>query len=120
MFDLAPDQGWQLLASRYVVREIEKNVEQRLSLAAGLEWRTLRPKLSITVDVLTFPWPAVFSAAKDRPVLFTAVAESDLLLTLDRADFSGLMTSGFYGLPIMTPGNFLRRERDAGRLGGAV
>ena len=55
-------------------------------------------------------------AAKDRPVLFTAAAFSDVLLSLDRADFGGLMQTGFYSLQVLTPGEFLRRERAAGRL----
>lgn len=44
------------------------------------------------------------------------MAFSDLLLTLDRADFGSFMQTGFYGLPVLTPGEFLRRERAAGRL----
>jgi len=67
-------------------------------------------------DVTTFNWPTVLGASKDRPVLFTAAAFSDVLLTLDRADFGALMQTGFYGLTVLTPGDFLRRERDAGRL----
>ena len=43
-------------------------------------------------------------------------ATPDVLLTLDRADFEGVMGAGFYGLPVMKPGDFLRRERAAGRL----
>jgi hypothetical protein len=45
-----------------------------------------------------------------------ALAEADVLLTLDKADFTGLLGSTFYGLPVMLPYNFLQRERDAGRL----
>ena len=41
---------------------------------------------------------------------------SDVLLTLDRTDFGGLMKTGFYGLQVLTPGHFLRRERAAGHL----
>ena len=39
-----------------------------------------------------------------------------MLLTLDRGDFGALMGTGFYGLDILTPGDFLERERAAGRL----
>ena len=70
----------------------------------------------MVADVLTFDWPVVFPAAKDRPVLVTAAATADVLLTLDRADFGSVMGAGFYGLPVMKPGDFLRRERAAGRL----
>jgi hypothetical protein len=59
----------------------------------------------------------VFTAAKDRPVLFSALAWSEVLLTLDRADFADLLGREFYGLPVLTPGAFLARERAEGRLG---
>ncbi len=114
--DLAAAQGWRLLASDYVVREVEKNVRQRLPAAAQNEWQRLKPSLEVMTDVLTFDWPVVFPASKDRPVLFTAAATADVLLTLDRADFGGVMGVGFYGLPVMKPGDFLSRERAAGRL----
>jgi len=60
--------------------------------------------------------PAVFGPAKDRPVLFTAAAWAQVLLTLDHGDFGSLMERGFYGLDVLTPGAFLERERIAGRL----
>ena len=67
-------------------------------------------------DVLTLEWPVVFPVAKDRPVLFSALAWADVLLTLDREDFGELLNQPFYGLPILKPGTFLERERAAGRL----
>ena len=114
--DLAATQGWRLLASIYVAGEVEKNVRLRLPASAQSEWQRLKPLLEVMTDVVTFDWPVVFSAAKDRPVLFTAAATADVLLTLDRADFAGVMGAGFYGLPVMRPGDFLRRERAMGRL----
>ena len=116
MCDLAAAQGWRLLASAYVVREVEKNVRLRLPAAAQNEWKSLKPLLEVMTDVVTFNWAVVFPAAKDRPVLFTAAATADVLLTLDRADFAGVMGAGFYGLPVLKPGDFLRRERAASRL----
>ena len=116
IFDLAQGNGWQLLVSAYVLRETEKNVQQRMPPPAQREWTQLRGSLSVVADVWTFDWPVVFPATKDRPVLFTAAAVADVLLTLDRADFQGVMAAGFYGLPVMKPGDFLRRERAAGRL----
>jgi hypothetical protein len=65
---------------------------------------------------LSFEWAAFLVPAKDRPILFTAAAWSDVLLTLDRRDFGELLGGQFYGLPIMKPGDFLKRERTAGRL----
>jgi len=60
--------------------------------------------------------PTVFGPAKDRPVLFTAAAWAEVLLTLDRGDFGAVMGTSFYGLDVLTPGDFLERERAAGRL----
>lgn len=54
--------------------------------------------------------------AKDRPVLFSALAWADALITHDRGDFSTLLGSEFYGLAVLTPGVFLQRERVNGRL----
>ena len=116
VFDLAPMQGWRLLTSGYVVREVEKNLAFRLPSAASHEWHRLAPLLDKVRDVTTFEWPVVFGPSKDRPILFTAAAFGDVLLTLDRNDFGPLMSTGFYGLTVLTPGGFLRRERAAGRL----
>jgi hypothetical protein len=68
--------------------------------------------------VLTLDRAAVFPAGKDRPVLFGALAWADVLLTLDRADFGALLGGEFYGLHVLSPAAFLRRERSAGRLSG--
>ena len=110
------DSVWRLLSSNYVMHETEKNVRLRLQSSAQEEWQRLKPLLEVMADVVTFEWPVVFPATKDRPVLFTAAATADVLLTLDRADFGPVMAAGFYGLPVMRPGDFLRRERAAGRL----
>jgi hypothetical protein len=67
-------------------------------------------------DVFTLDRPTVFDAGKDRPILFSALAWADVLLTLDRTDFGRLMDKPFYGLEVLKPGNFLWRERIAGRL----
>jgi hypothetical protein len=50
-----------------------------------------------------------------RLFLFSALAWADILLTLDRGDFGGLMEKPFYGLLVLKPGLFLERERAAGR-----
>ena len=39
-----------------------------------------------------------------------------MLLTLDRRDFRDLLGQTIYGLRVFTPGEFLRAEREAGRL----
>ena len=59
------------------------------------------------------------SSARDEALpLFSALAWADALLTLDRGDFGRLLGSDFYGLPVLTPGAFLSRERSAGCLSG--
>jgi hypothetical protein len=107
IFDLASAQGWRLVAGNYVLREVERNVRHRLNAAARAEWQKLRPALTAVADEFTHPWAVIFPASKDRPVLFTAAAVADVLLTLDRADFGGVMSAGFYGLAVMKPGDFL-------------
>ena len=67
-------------------------------------------------DVLTLDRPAVFAAGKDRPILFSALAWADVLLTRETGDFSEILGGSFYGLLVLTPGGFLQRERLAGRL----
>ena len=67
-------------------------------------------------DVLTLGKAVVFLAGKDRPILFSALAWADVLLTLNRSDFGGVMDNPFYGLLVLKPVLFLERERAAGRL----
>lgn len=62
---------------------------------------------------MTIDKPAVFPVTKDRPILFSALAMADVLLTLDRADFGRLLGTRFYGLAIMTPGMWLMQETEA-------
>ena len=114
-FRLAPENGWTLLASPYVIEEVRVNLAH-LAATATEEWPRLFQKLSIVDDVLTLDRASVFDPAKDRPILFSALAWADVLLTLDRGDFASLLGSEFYGLAILTPGMFLERERSAGRL----
>jgi len=66
--------------------------------------------------VVTIDRPAIFTAGKDRPILFTALAHSQVLLTLDRVDFRDLLSGSFYELTVLLPSDFLERERSAGRL----
>ena len=79
-------------------------------------WQRLEEQLSIVADVVSLDRALVFPVPKDRPVLVTALAWADVLLTLDRADFTNLLGSACYGMPIMLPSEFLSRERAAGRI----
>lgn len=89
-----------------------KNNIREFPKSWGARWETLQSRISLVDDVFSLPHAVVFAAAKDKPVLFSAFAAADLLLTLDRRDFGPLMVSGFYGLAIMTPGAFLKARRD--------
>ena len=115
IFEMSEECGWTLQSSSYVLREVEGNLS-RLVEAASVDWNSLRDRLQIVPDIYSFHWLTVFAPAKDRPILFTAAAWSDVLLTLDRADFGQLLGAQFYGLPILRPGEFLEGERSAGRL----
>jgi hypothetical protein len=75
-----------------------------------------RKPASAGSGVWTSDRPAVFSIAKDRPVLFTAAAWADVLLTLDTADFLTLLGNRFYALRVLTPGMFLEWQRATGGL----
>lgn len=115
IFRLAPGNGWTLLATPYIVEELVTNLP-KLPAAATADWARLRPNLILMDDVLTLDQAVVFEPAKDRPILFGALAWAEVLLTLDRGDFGALLGDTFYGLSILTPGMFLERERAAGRL----
>ncbi len=112
---MAARNGWTLMTSAYVLNEVKRNVS-RLPAQAAPAWAQLRPRLVPVRDVWTMDRPAVFGPAKDRPVLFTAAAWAEVLLTWDRGDFGAVMRMGFYGLDVLTPGDFLERERSSGRL----
>jgi hypothetical protein len=111
----AAANGWVLLATPYVIEEVYRNLPE-MAPEATSDWARLRPLLVVMDDVVTLDRPAVFEPAKDRPILFSALAWADVLLTLDRADFGSLMDSTFYGLRVLRPGVFLEQERAAGRI----
>lgn len=103
------------MASPWVVAEVVRNLAKFPPAATG-EWLRLRPQLMLVGDVVSLNQVVVFPVAKDRPVLLTALAWSQVLLTLDRDDFTGLLGSQFYGLPLLEPADFLEAERRTGRL----
>ncbi len=111
----APANGWGLTITPYVANEVDANIG-RFPPDVRSAWGRLRPSLRTMPDVLTLDRPAVFGPGKDRPILFAALAWADVLLTLDRSDFGRLLGGTFYGLPVLTPGQFLEAERTAGRL----
>ena len=111
VFEIAQAQNWMLLTSNYVVRETELNLSV-LPTESLETWNQLNQLLVLVPDVVTFDWVTVFEKAKDRPILFTGLAWADVLLTLDRSDFGKLIGTEFYGMSVLTPGMFLRRERE--------
>ena len=115
IFHLAADAGWTLLSSPYAVSEVLRNIS-KFPGAATADWVKLRRQLTIVDDVLTLNRPVIFAASKDRPILFTALASAQTLLTLDRKDFADLIGGQFYGLQVRLPFEFLEQERAAGRL----
>lgn len=115
VFRRAPANDWVLISIPFVIEEVLRNLPD-LPGVVSANWGRLRPALLLMEDVLTLDRPAVFGPAKDRPILFSALAWADVLLTLDRGDFGHLMDTTFYGLPVLKSGVFLERERAAGRL----
>lgn len=107
--------NWILVATPYVIREVTQNLPG-CPANADANWPTLYTHLQLGDDILSFDRPVVFSPAKDRPILFSAFAYADALLTLDQHDFGTMMDRTFYGLPVLRPGAFLERERMASRL----
>jgi predicted nucleic acid-binding protein len=112
LFDLASRHGWELLTAEYCLREAEFNLP-KLGKKAELSWtQIIRPAVIPLSTRLTLDRPLIFRATKDRPVVISALSQkADYLLTLDRDDFHGLLGRTVYGLPIRTPGEFLREIR---------
>jgi len=92
------------MTSDYCKREAEHNLG-KLGRLAGSDWSTvIHPQLVIASTQLV-------RAVKDRPVVISALShQADWLLSLDRDDFHDLLGGEVYGLPIRTPGEFLRSQ----------
>ena len=115
IFRRAPKQPWTLVTIPYVLEEVARNLKN-LPPEATADWVRLRRQLTIEDNVLSLDRPTIFAPAKDRPILFSALAWADVLLTLDSKDFGELLGSEFYGLTVLRPGAFLERERAMNRL----
>jgi hypothetical protein len=111
VFDTAIGCRWKLFVSPWVLREVRENLTNK-GPAAASAWAILRERVIVEGDELTFDWPLNFDVTKDKPVLITALACADVLLTLDRWDFRSLMGRTVYDLRVLTPGEFLRAERE--------
>jgi predicted nucleic acid-binding protein len=115
LFGYAASQSWVLVSSPYALNETLRNLT-KLPSSGTSEWLRLRPRITVVDDVVSLDRPVIFAASKDRPILFTALAWADVLLTLDKTDFADVLGGTFYGLRVLLPYEFLRRERAAGRL----
>lgn len=115
IFNATAMHGWTLVTSEYVIAEVTRNLG-KLPGDALIEWQRLAESLRLVRDVWTSERPAIFRVAKDRPVLFTAAAWADVLLTLDTADFLTLLGNRFYALHVLSPGMLLEWQRATGRL----
>jgi hypothetical protein len=115
IFRHAVVKGWRLHVSPWGLREVRDNLADKPPESVKT-WLSLRRNVVLEEDELICDWPIVFEAAKDKPVLFSALACADELLTLDRRDFRDLLRKTIYGMPVLTPADFLRSEREAERL----
>ena len=115
LFRLASFNGWLLVTTHYAIDEVLRHLPD-LPLQSSVDWAALRPSILVMDDVFTVNLPVVFPVPKDKPILFGALAWADVLLTLDHADFGELLGQSFYGMPVLKPGLFLKKEREAGRL----
>ena len=105
---LASERGWQLVSSAYCRAETNRNVG-KFGPEAAKRWE--RMKLEFVPDALTRTRPLLLTAAKDKPVLISALAaECNVLLTLDRGDFGIILDTEVYGMWVTTPRGFLVRE----------
>ena len=115
LFTHSSAQGWALVSSPFALNEVLRNLP-KLPTVATAEWLRLRPHVKVVDDVVSMDRPVIFAASKDRPILFSALAWADVLLTLDKGDFGDLLGGAFYGLAVLLPYDFFKRERAAGRL----
>ena len=68
----------------------------------------MQAKIEWVPNALTSKKPLLLTASKDKPVLISALAaKSEVLLTLDKADFALLLGTTVYGMVVSTPQDFL-------------
>ncbi len=107
---LASRKGWKLVTSAYCRVETSRNIV-KFGVEAVEIWEKMQSRLNFVPDALTSDRPLLLTAAKDKPVLISALAaECDTLLTLDRGDFGIVLETRVYGMFATTPRGFLVRE----------
>lgn len=107
---LAYKKGWKLITAAYCRAETNRNVV-KFGPEAVARWERMKGGMGFVPDALTSSRPLLLAAAKDKPVLISALAaESQVLLTLDRGDFGVVLETEVYGMFVTTPRGFLVRE----------
>jgi predicted nucleic acid-binding protein len=107
ILEAAPHRRWDLVTASYCVAEVNRNVI-KFGEAGILAWGKVKPKIRIVPNALVSNRPLLLAAAKDKPVLISALAsESNYLLTLDIADFGIVLNTSVYGMRVATPRQFL-------------
>jgi hypothetical protein len=112
IFDLAPRNGWTLMISGYVIAEVTLNLPRLGAPTAGRDWGS-----NCSPYAMYGQWTDPPSSVRPKTGQFfygRSVVAS--ITTLDRGDFGAVMGGRFYRLDVLTPGDFLERERSAGRL----
>jgi len=105
--EIAPDRGWRLISASYCRAETSKNI-RKLGAGASLRWPEMQAKVEWVANALTSNRPLLLAASKDKPVLISALtAKSEVLLTLDKADFGPLLGTTDYGMAVSMPRDFL-------------
>lgn len=105
--EAARRRRWRLITSSYCVAEVNRNVIKFGEIGI-VAWGKIKPKINVVPDVLVSNRPLLLAAAKDKPVLISALAsDSDYLLTLDTTDFGIVLNTSVYGMRVTTPRQFL-------------
>ncbi len=96
-----------MISSSYSRAESSNNIG-KLGAGASLRWSDMQAKVEWVANALTSNRPLLLAASKDKPVLITALAaKSEVLLTLDKADFGPLPGTTDYGMAVSMPRDFL-------------
>ncbi len=115
LIENAESFDWSLISSAYCLAETQKNLPKLGASAESNFKRLVRNEVEWVGDALSPEQILIFPKAKDRPVVLSALAAKvDVLLTLDRQDFMGLLGNQVYGVSIRTPGDWLLECRECG------
>lgn len=114
LVEMADAQGWTLVSSAYCAQETEKNLPKLGDHAVADFLKVVAPHVLFHETTWVLDRPMVYGVVKDKPVLVTALAlKCEALLTLDRGDFQKMLGAQMYGLWILTPGDWIRKVRQA-------